>query len=131
MAGVPIPNWVALAKKADGIIDDLFGEKVNLRPWKVNPYSDSAPDLTRPVVENAVGVPMDKVATPAMAAPGQVGKSLESDLIISMRHEYLDACDLCQGDRVEFLWRQETYEVTFVDEQTDDRHYVHLLGIKE
>lgn len=124
------PKWVTYAKTVDAYVDNLYGEEIVIKPWQEGVYGDGGADLSRPSVE-AVAIPMDKRAMPQGASAEFVSRAVESSFIASMRHEYIESSGMKRGDRMYWKWRNQTYVVAFVDQQSDDRHYVILNIVKD
>lgn len=124
----------------DAAIDSVWAEPCRLLPWQeLEEMVDGVPDNSRPVV-SCVGVYImpRPLAISMGALPGQrIGggawnaRDLESDVILSIRQQYVDRCQLQKGDRVIFSQREGVYEVSFISPSATDRPRVSLMRVKE
>jgi hypothetical protein len=129
------------SQMVDTHVDNVWGEPCKLLPWqRSEEMIDGVPDMSRPVV-SCVGVyilprpvPISMGAIPGQRAGGGGAwnaRELESDVVLSIRQQYVDRCQLQKGDRVTFNLREGIFEVAFVPPSATDRPRVGLIRLKD
>jgi hypothetical protein len=120
------------SKPVDFRVDSVFGEPVVLKPMltQKSGYRESIPDPDRMQVV-AVGIHYQGRGPGVVDASPSIHKMAMSEMSLSIRYEPVIQCDLKKGDRVFFPERDETWEVSHVDDSSDGRWDVYLLKVIE
>jgi hypothetical protein len=120
------------SKPVDLRVDAVFGEPVVLKPmtYQKSGYRESIPDPDRPPVI-AVGIHYQGRGPGIEDSGVTISKMAMSEVSLSIRYEPVEQCDLTKGDRVFFPDRDETYEVSYIDDSSDGRWDVYLLKVIE
>ena len=116
----------------DDEVDHVFGEPVVLKPMKKQGggYREAVPDDTRPPVV-ARGIYDQTRGAVEQTGGSAVHTQSTVDTTLSIRDEPILQCQLRKGDRVFFPERDETYDVTFIDDEPGGRPDVHLVRVLE
>jgi hypothetical protein len=119
------------SKPVDIRVDAAFGEPVVLKPMMVQNtgYRASVPDPSRPVVV-AVGIYYQERGN-VENLENFSHRSNMADTMLSIRFEPVLQCNLQKGDRVFFPDRNETHEVSYVDDEPSGRWDIHILRVIE
>lgn len=123
--------WDLMHLQAEDQIDNFFGEKIRLMPYKVSTgYTTGAViDTSRSVVEG-VGYLVNKHAN-LRTDEGMTTKRLESDYLLRVQTKYLGSTR--PNDRVLLLDPKrdnQLCEIAYIEPAVNDRAVLHLLLVK-
>lgn len=122
-------DWNQLEAYADDTVDTQFGEQVVVTPYLTgNQYAEPMPDTSRSV-QTMVGYVVGRnTQVRAAGTAAAYTKRAESDQVFVVQRKYV-VNPVLKGDRIQFLGRNETWEISYVESGPTNRYVFHLLGI--
>lgn len=117
-------------KKADDMIDAVFGEPVRLVPMLEASYAEGQPDPGR-LIKETVGVFMTQDEMTGAAGDAQTTTKVRVDYALSIQTPYVEGFK--KGDQVHFLKPSRLglkCEINYIPPGDTGRVEVHLLRIR-
>jgi hypothetical protein len=128
-------DWRSLAQLVDQLIDDQWGERVEIVPWVVGSYAAGNIDATRAVAA-AVGVVFfadDEVASLGGRATGFSSQMVTADVRVSLAQAAVTTSNAREGDRLRMLERtdpDDVFEISRILPDGTGRAMLHLVRVK-
>lgn len=131
------PHWFAIAQRMDTIVDNRFGEPVELHPWTAENFgSGGGPDPARAVLAgpDVLGVYVTQgskvIGEGSLGGAGGNTQLLEQEVWLSIQAGVLgDPAFWKSDDRVYFPDRNEWYQISYIPPSATYRYNVHLLRL--
>lgn len=119
-------SWRDLAQGADEAVDNVFGDNIQLVPWKKGEFSEGVADPERDST-TVVAIPVHYPVNTTEPVNGKHPQLIEADERLSVRAAY--ASHMRQDDRVVYGGR--TFEITMISPSNEgERLVLHLTRVR-